>query len=70
MSEAFIAACHVERKAHGLPHQASLIVCPPTLVAHWPHEIAKFVGSDLVLILQVRPLIPKQPSCRADRMSF
>lgn len=24
----------------------SLIVCPSTLVAHWPYEIAKFVGRE------------------------
>ena len=31
----------------GLPPDAprpSLIVCPSTLVAHWPYEIHKFVG--------------------------
>ena len=33
---------------------ASLIVCPPTLVAHWPHEIQKFVGSGQVSIVQAR----------------
>ena len=33
---------------------ASLIVCPPTLVAHWPHEIQKFVGSGRVSIVQAR----------------
>ncbi len=24
----------------------ALIVCPSTLVAHWPYEISKFVGQD------------------------
>ncbi len=33
----------------GLPADAprpSLIVCPSTLVAHWPYEIHKFVGQE------------------------
>ncbi len=38
-----------------LPHLSSIIICPPTLVGHWPHEIAKFVGSDQVSIVQVNP---------------
>ena len=46
------AASHLERRAGQLPHMASLIVCPPTLVAHWPHEIQKFVGSGQVSIVQ------------------
>lgn len=48
------AACHVEQKRDGLPHKPSLIVCPPTLVGHWPHEVAKFVGEDLLSVVQVR----------------
>ena len=48
------AACHVERKAQHLQHQPSLVVCPPTLVGHWPHEVAKFVGSEGISIMQVR----------------
>ena len=48
------AACHVEARQQGLSHKASLIVCPPTLVGHWPHEIAKFVGPELLTVLQVR----------------
>lgn len=30
----------------------SLIVCPSTLVAHWPHEVGKFVGADILQPLQ------------------
>ena len=52
-----LAACHVERKAQQLPHLPSLILCPPTLVGHWPHEIVKFVGSDQVSIVQARPVL-------------
>ena len=48
------AACHVERKAEQLPHLTSLIVCPPTLVGHWPHEVLKFVGSNQISIFQAR----------------
>lgn len=46
----------------------SLIVCPATLVAHWPHEIAKFVEETVLRPLQyhgqpaaraaLRPLLP------------
>lgn len=31
----------------------SLVVCPATLVAHWPHEIAKFISSDILKPLRV-----------------
>ena len=34
------------------PWQPSLVVCPPTLVGHWPHEITKFVGEGLLTTLQ------------------
>lgn len=44
----------MEQKRDGLSHKPSLIVCPPTLVGHWPHEIAKFVGNDLLSVVQVR----------------
>ncbi len=47
------AACHVEQKQSGAPRRPSLIVCPPTLVGHWPHEITKFVGSDVLSVCQV-----------------
>eukprot|EP00889_Picochlorum_renovo_P000495 jgi/Picre1/27525/NNA_000492.t1 len=31
----------------------SLVVCPATLVSHWPHEIAKFISSDILKPLRV-----------------
>jgi len=31
----------------------SLVVCPSTLVSHWPHEIAKFVSKDVLSPLRV-----------------
>ena len=31
----------------------SLVVCPSTLVSHWPHEIAKFVSKDVLAPLRV-----------------
>ena len=34
------------------PCLASLIVCPATLVSHWPHEIAKFVDTSVLRCLQ------------------
>lgn len=33
---------HKERKDQGLERMPSLIVCPPTLIGHWYHEILKF----------------------------
>ena len=30
----------------------SLVICPPTLVAHWPFEIAKFVAPEVLRPLQ------------------
>lgn len=51
-----LAACHVEQRRGGLPHKPSLIVCPPTLVGHWPHEIVKFVGEELLSVVQVCPV--------------
>ena len=40
-----LAAAHVEARAQGLPHRPSLVVCPSTLVPHWPHEMTRFVSS-------------------------
>jgi hypothetical protein len=57
------AAYHVEARQQGLPRKASLIVCPPTLVGHWPHEMAKFVGPELLSVLQARPMSPCTSSC-------
>ncbi len=31
----------------------SLVVCPATLVSHWPHEISKFVSTDILEPLRV-----------------
>ncbi len=56
-----VAACHAERKAQQLPHLSSLILCPPTLVGHWPHEIVKFVGSEQVSVMQAGTL-PSSPA--------
>ena len=61
------AACHVEARQQGLPRKASLIVCPPTLVGHWPHEIAKFVGPDLLSVLQAGSLPPRTLLCSPYR---
>jgi TATA-binding protein-associated factor len=33
--------------------KASLVVCPATLVSHWPHEISKFVSSDVLKPVRV-----------------
>lgn len=41
------AASHAEQRAAGAPARSSLVVCPPTLVGHWAHEVDKFVGPAL-----------------------
>ena len=46
------AASIVDQKAAGLTPPPTLIVCPPTLVSHWAHEIGKFVEADLLQPLQ------------------
>jgi len=40
---AILAAEVHERRAQGLPHRPSLVVCPPTLVAHWAHEVGRYL---------------------------
>lgn len=44
----------VEARAAGGKEVTSLIVCPPTLVGHWAHEIAKFVSSTILRPLAVQ----------------
>ncbi|BDA40363.1 TATA-binding protein-associated factor 172 [Coccomyxa sp. Obi] len=61
---AIVAACQVEQKRDGLPHKPSLIVCPPTLVGHWPHEIAKFVGEDVLSVVQYEGTPPARCALR------
>lgn len=46
-----------EFKKTGLPAHSplpSMVVCPPTLVGHWAHEVEKFVGSQMKTV-QVCP---------------
>ena len=50
------AAAHVEARAQGLPHRPSLVVCPSTLVPHWPHEMARFVSSAALTTVQYEGL--------------
>ena len=47
-----IAICEARKANKDIDVPPSLIVCPSTLVAHWPHEIAKFVEEELLLPLQ------------------
>ncbi|KAK9916950.1 hypothetical protein WJX75_009151 [Coccomyxa subellipsoidea] len=61
---AIVAACHVEQRRGGLPHKPSLIVCPPTLVGHWPHEIVKFVGEELLSCVQYEGTPPARIALR------
>ena len=34
-----------DRAAAGEAPLPSLVVCPPTLVLHWAHEVRKFAGA-------------------------
>ena len=51
-STCILAATAVERRAAGLPPLPSLVICPPTLVGHWAHEIAQYVSSDVLRPLE------------------
>ena len=46
---AALASDVAERLASGLPALPSLVVCPPTLVAHWAHETGRYLPPDRVL---------------------
>lgn len=59
-STAIVASTAVERLATFASTQdpsdapkPSLVVCPSTLVSHWPHEISKFVPSQVLTPLRV-----------------
>ena len=64
-----VAAAIVDQQAAGLTPPPTLIVCPPTLVSHWAHEIGKFVEEGLLQPLQyqgtprerllLQPLLPQ-----------
>jgi TATA-binding protein-associated factor len=41
-STCILASSTVERRAKGLPIMPHLIICPPTLVGHWAHEISMY----------------------------
>ena len=66
-STCILAATVVERRAAGSPRLPALVVCPPTLVGHWAHEINQYVDEDVLRPLQyqgtpheraaIRPLI-------------
>ena len=40
------------------------MVCPPTLVGHWPHEIHKFVGSEHLRTLAYEGTPPQRAVLR------
>ena len=43
------AASHVEARAGAnAASKPSLVICPQVLVGHWPFEMAKFVGKDVL----------------------
>ena len=41
-STCILASSTCERRAKGLPTMPHLIICPPTLVGHWAHEISMY----------------------------
>ena len=40
---AILAADVFERRRDGLPASPSLVICPPTLVGHWAHEVGRYL---------------------------
>jgi TATA-binding protein-associated factor len=68
-STCILAATVVERKKSGLPFLPALVVCPPTLVGHWAHEINEYVSESVLKPLEyhgspadraaLRPIIEK-----------
>lgn len=59
-STSIIAAATIERRKRYVEGSSdvdkplpSLVVCPATLVSHWPHEIAKFVSPDVLRPLMI-----------------
>jgi TATA-binding protein-associated factor len=68
-STCILAATVVERKKSGLPFLPALVVCPPTLVGHWAHEINEYVAPSVLKPLEyhgspadraaLRPIIEK-----------
>lgn len=51
-STCILAATIVDRRNAGLPFLPALVVCPPTLVGHWAHEINQYVAEDVLKPLQ------------------
>lgn len=51
-STALLVSTKHERHAAGLPPLPSLVVCPPTLVGHWEHEIGKYLPEGYFRVLQ------------------
>ena len=54
-----------EQRRAGQQPAPALIVCPPTLVGHWHHEIGKFVAPDVLqpLAVQGPPQVRDGVSC-------
>ena len=51
-STCILAATVVERRRAGLPFLPALVVCPPTLVGHWAHEINEYVAESTLKPLE------------------
>eukprot|EP00897_Mesotaenium_endlicherianum_P006570 jgi/Mesen1/5941/ME000301S05068 len=73
-ASAIIASDTVERarafaKSGGRPEYAplpSLVVCPPTLVAHWAYEVEKFIPSDALRPVQYAGFAVERARVRAQ----
>lgn len=56
-STCILASSTVERRAKGLPLMPHLIICPPTLVGHWAHEISMYTEDpNLLSVLEYQGL--------------
>ena len=69
-STAIMAAATLDQKAlfesskdHADAPRPSLVVCPATLVSHWPHEISKFVSEDILKPLRVHGKMAERRLC-------
>lgn len=51
-STCILAATVVERRRAGLSFLPALVVCPPTLVGHWAHEINEYVAESTLKPLE------------------
>ena len=65
-STCILAATVVERRRERLPKLPALVVCPPTLVGHWAHEIGLYVSEDVLKPLEYAGSPNERAALRPD----